>query len=304
MSKRPSLNALRAFEATVRLRSMSAAAEELLVTHGAVSRHAKSLETMFGVPLLDRSSRTIRATPDGEHLAQDLSRAFTIITTSLERLQPGPLTLSCSSTIMMNWLIPRIAAFHSAHPDVELRLNINYGRVDFVHDEISVAIRNSMIPPPKDVVISPLLDEWVGPVCSPEYLAASGIERPRDLGRCILLSSKTRADGWDTWMTIQPHGPFKLPHLTQYEHFYLQIQAAICDLGVAMAPKFLVQDYVQSGKLVAPFGFVAGAHKLVLWVSPHLRTRPDTRALVDWLTAEFRRSAKGDPALAGPRSRR
>ena len=102
-AKRPSLNALRALEATVRLSSMTAAAEELSVTHGAVSRHIKSLEEMFGIPLLLRGPRSVQATPEGGRLASELSRAFALIASSVEQLQPSPLTLSCSSTIMMSW---------------------------------------------------------------------------------------------------------------------------------------------------------------------------------------------------------
>ena len=289
-TKRPSLNALRALEATVRLSSMTAAADELFVTHGAISRHIKSLEDMFGVALLVRGARSVQATQDGARLVTDLSSAFALINASVEQLQPGPLTLSCSSTIMMSWLIPRISGFHARYPDTELQFNMNYDRIDFVRDKISVAIRNDRIEPPKDVVIKSLIDEWIGPVCAPEYLAAKGIATPADLARCALLSTKTRPNGWRDWVAsaslhinVQPQD--------SYDHFYLLIQAAACGLGLAMTPKMLVQDDLRSGKLVAPFGFVPGPNKLVLWIAPHLRLRSDTRVLVDWLQAEFRKQA-------------
>ena len=196
-ANRPSLNALRALEATVRLSSMTAAAEELSVTHGAVSRHIKSLEEMFGIPLLLRGARSVQATSEAARLAAELSSAFTLIASSVEQLQPGPLTLSCSSTIMMSWLIPRLGAFHEQHPEIELRFNMNYDRIDFVRDEISVAIRNSMIEPPKEVIIKDMVDEWIGPVCSPEY-AAKHFNTPTELNQCILLASKTRPGGGPT----------------------------------------------------------------------------------------------------------
>lgn len=287
-AKRPSLNALRAFEATVRLSSMTAAADELLVTHGAVSRHIKSLEEMFGMPLLLRGARAVQATPEGARLASDLSSAFALIAKSVEQLQPGPLTLSCSSTIMMSWLIPRISAFHELHPDIELRFNMNYDRIDFVRDEISVAIRNSMIEPPKEVIIKDMVDEWIGPVCSAEYAATNRFTTPDDLSRCVLLASKTRPAAWSDWIKVSGH-PCELRPQRAYDHFYLLIQAAACGLGAAMVPKILVLDDLRSGKLVAPLGFVAGPFKLALWIAPHLRARPETKALVDWLTKEFRK---------------
>jgi LysR family transcriptional regulator, glycine cleavage system transcriptional activator len=285
--KRPSLNALRALEATVRLSSMTAAADELSVTHGAVSRHIKSLEEMFGIPLLLRGARSVQATPEGARLATELSSAFTLITSSVDQLQPGPLTLSCSSTIMMSWLIPRLGAFHEQHPDIELRFNMNYDRIDFVRDEISVAIRNSMIEPPKEVIIKDMVDEWIGPVCSPEY-ATKYFTASSELNRCILLASKTRPGGWADWAKMSGQSRELRPQKS-YDHFYLLIQAAACGLGVAMVPKILVLDDLRSGKLVAPLGFVVGPFKIVLWVAPHLRARHETIALVDWLTKEFRK---------------
>jgi len=292
--KRPSLNALRAFEATVRLSSMSAAADELLVTHGAVSRHIKSLEDMFAIPLLLRGARSVQATPEGARLAMELTSAFSLIASSVEQLRPGPLTLACSSTIMMSWLIPRIRGFHALHPEIELRFNMNYDRIDFVRDEISVALRISMIEPPKEVIIKEMIDEWIGPVCSPEYMQANEITTLAALERCTLLSTKTRPAGWKDWMGSSGQS-CNLRASSSYEHFYLLIQAAACGLGVAMVPKILVLSDLRSGKLVAPFGFVRGPNKIVLWIAPHLRMRPDTKALVAWLTAELRKpGAQGE----------
>src|SRR6516165_7583351 len=294
-AKRPSLNALRALEATVRLSSMTAAAEELSVTHGAISRHIKSLEEMYGIPLLLRGARSVQATPEGGRLATELSRAFALIASSVEQLQPGPLTLSCSSTIMMSWLIPRIGGFHELHPDIELRFNMNYDRIDFVRDEISVAIRGSMIEPPKEVIIKEMIDEWIGPVCSPDY-AAKTFKTLDDLDGCVLLATKTRPHGWTDWVKMSTQSRELRPQRS-YEHFYLLIQAAACGLGVAMVPKILVLDDLLSGRLVAPLGFIAGPFKIVLWIAPHLRARPETKALVDWLTQEFRKPGmQGDEA--------
>src|SRR5437867_4095562 len=97
---RPSLNALRAFEATARLRSMTLAAQELCVTHGAISRQIKSLEATFGVLLLNRGPHSTDPTPEGMRLAEGLSAAFNMIHATIGQLKPGPLALSCSASIM------------------------------------------------------------------------------------------------------------------------------------------------------------------------------------------------------------
>lgn len=94
------LNALRAFETTVRLGSISAAASELGVTHGGVSRHIQALEVQFGVLLLRRLPKSVEPTPAGAQLAASLGKSFELMHLNVSRLAPGPLTLSCSATIM------------------------------------------------------------------------------------------------------------------------------------------------------------------------------------------------------------
>lgn len=306
-SPRPSLNALRAFEATARLRSMSAAAQELSVTHGAISRHVRSLEDMFGVVLLTRGAHSTDPTPEGARLAEGLAAAFNTIHASLEQLKPGPLTLSCSTSIMMYWLIPRIARFHERHPDVELQFNMNYGQVDVVRDKIGIAIRNTMIEPPPDVVVRKLATEWVGLICAPDYLRSARIRTLADLDSTRRLAPKTRPKAWAEWAAAVNHQGRPLDAHDSFDHFYLMIQAVICGLGIAPVPRMLVTDDLRSGKLVAPFGFVPGPHRLVLWLAPHVISRPDTRAVVKWLGEEFGDSERDDavpPATPKPTTRR
>ena len=301
----PSLNALRAFETTARLKSFTAAADELCVTHGAVSRHVKALEEKLGLQLLRRSAHAVDATVQGARLAEGLSSAFGLIQASLDQLQPGPLTLSCSDSIMMYWLIPRIARFHRAHPLIDLRFNMSHGPLDFARDNIGVALRLSAIDAPKDALITTVVDEWVGPVCSAEYLQSVRLQSHADLTRARLLVSGTRPDAWAAWLAAsaqQLPKQAKLPKLTtltiadSFEHFYLLIQAAKCGLGLANVPRMLVRDDLAAGTLVAPFGFVPGPNKLVLWVAPRHGARSETQALEEWLTHELRQSEMESPA--------
>jgi len=289
---RLSLNALRAFEATARLRSFSAAADELSVTHGAVSRHVRMLEDRLGLPLLKRNAHGTEPTAEGQRLAEGLSRGFQLIRASVEQLEPGPLTLSCSDSIMMYWLLPRLSHFQEANPDVELRFNMGYGPVEFVRDTISVAIRLSTIEPPKDVIRVGAVTEWIGPVCSPAYLRTVRITSPADLVRARLMVSRTRPHAWDDW-SLRCGTDLGALHVAEtFNHFYLLIQAARCGLGMANAPRMLVSDDLNSGTLVAPLGFLAGPNKLSVWVAPHLSRRSDTVRLVDWLTEELQTSER------------
>ncbi len=287
------LNALRAFEATARLGSMSAAAAELGVTHGAVSRHVKALEAQFGLLLLQRHPRAVSTTTEGAQLAIGLADAFGLMHLAVSRVQPAPLTLSCSATIMMYWLIPRLESFKQANPDVELRLNISHGDVDFIRDGISVAIRTSMYRPPSTAVTRKLMTEEIGPVCHPDYAARHALVAPDDLARARILSTATRPDAWAEWTHAIGRPDVHVVPQESYGHFYLLIQAAACGLGLGLAPRLLVESEIEAGHLAAPFGFVPGPHRLELWYAHHLRTRPDLQRLVLWLDNEMERSASG-----------
>ncbi|AYG68416.1 MULTISPECIES: LysR substrate-binding domain-containing protein [unclassified Rhizobium] len=283
----PSLNALKAFEATARHRSMTLAADELCVTHGAISRHIRGLEQTLGVILVNRRAHSTEPTLEGLRLAEGLASAFGLMQASVERVRPGPLTLSCSSSIMMGWIIPRIGQFHERHPHIALQFNMNYDQVDFVRDKISLAIRSSIIEPPKDAIIRELGGEAIGPVCSPEYLSRSGILFPSDMENAALLSTRTRPQAWSDWRAIAGERDLLPAAQSAFDHFYLLIQAAACGLGIAVVPQMLVLDQLASGRLVAPFGFLPGPRRMVLWIAPHIAGRPDALALERWLTAEM-----------------
>jgi DNA-binding transcriptional LysR family regulator len=111
------------------------------------------------------------------------------------------------------------------------------------------------------------------------------------LAQARLLSTKSRLAAWQEWAAAagQAGPPYEAAEL--YEHFYLLIQAAACGLGMAVAPEMLVLGELRSGRLVAPFGFVDGPHRMVLWIAPQLEGRGDVKTLVRWLAAETRRRA-------------
>ena len=294
---RLSLNALRAFEATARLRSFSSAAAELSVTHGAVSRHVRSLEDTIGLPLLYRGPNGASPTAEGQGLAEALSRAFAIIDSSVEQIRPGPLTLSCSESIMMYWLLPRLAQFEEANPDVELRFNAGSGPVDFVRDNVSIALRLSTLEPPKDAIRTDVVAEWIGPVCSPQYLRSVGVTTPADLENARLMVSRTRPQAWEDWRRRCHDAPEHLHVHESFAHFYLLIQAAKCGLGLGNVPRMLVRDDLINGTLVAPLGFVPGRNRISVWLAPHLGRRGDAVKLVEWLVDELRASEQDGPAM-------
>ncbi|GLU28841.1 LysR family transcriptional regulator [Brucella sp. NBRC 12950] len=258
------------------------------MTHGAVSRQIRSLEDSLGVLLLTRNARLSDPTPEGARLAEGLASAFSIIEGSIERVKPGPLTLSCSSSIMMEWIIPRIGRFHDRYPGIELQFNMNYDRIDFMRDKIGIAIRSSIIEPPADAVIRDMGREAIGLVCAPSYLAQCPLITPADLNQAAVLATQTRLEAFADWQKAA-HADFPAPEpKSKFHHFYLLIQAVLCGLGVAVVPHMLVAEHIASGRLVAPFGFRPGPRRMLLWIAPHRAGQPDTLALEKWLTREMR----------------
>jgi DNA-binding transcriptional LysR family regulator len=280
---------------------MTAAAAEFSVTHGAISRHITALEEFFGFPLLKRQHLSVEPTAEGARLAEGLTTAFSLIDASVEQLKPGPVTVSCSATIMMRWLIPRISLFHTKHPNVKVQLNMNCFNVDLVNCKINIAIMNNIALPPRDFVVYHTMIEWICPVCSPEYYDQQPFLTVSDLANAHLLRTKTRPQAWAEWAEAAGVAAPDVTSQEAYEHFYLLIQAALCGLGVAVVPTMLVADEIRFGRLVAPLGFVAGPRHLALWIAPHLSARPDTRAMADWLAAEFTQTADLCAALGAPR---
>jgi DNA-binding transcriptional LysR family regulator len=266
---------------------MSAAAAELCVTHGAISRHIHLLEDQFGARLLVRHARSVSPTPEGAALAGKLTEAFRLMREAIARLEPGPVTLSCSATIMTKWLIPRLGDFKRAHPETEFRLNISHDEVNFIQDQISLAIRSSMKRPPFNVVIERLLHEQIGPVCHPDYVAQVGISSVASLARARILETATRRSAWKEWMALMNSEDIRLTPHERYEHFYLVIEAAVALLGVALVPRYLVEKEIESGRLVAPFGFIDSPYTLDLWIAPHERLRDDVRKLANWIQKQM-----------------
>lgn len=301
------LGSLRAFEATARLGAMSAAAAELYVTHGAISRHIHVLEDLFGVRLLVRHARSVSPTPEGAALAGQLTEAFRLMREAIARLEPGPVTLSCSATIMTKWLIPRLGDFKREHPDTEFRLNVSHDEIDFIQDQISLAIRSSMKRPPQGVVVEPLLHEQIGPVCHRDYQTQVGISSIGSLADARILETATRPNAWRDWMNLVKCEDIQLTPHDRYEHFYLVIEAAVSQLGVALVPKYLVEKEIESGQLVAPFGFIESPYTLDLWIAPHERLREDVRKLANWIQKQMRSSHTDSDAMRGsskPRPRK
>ena len=285
----PPLAALRAFEAAARHLSFSRAADELYVTHGAVSHQVRGLEAHLGLALFRRLHRRVALTEAGEVLFQKVRAAFDLLEMGAEQVvaayKARPLVVSCIATFSMRWLMPRLHDFHAQHPGIEIRLSAPDSPVEQPRDDIDASIRVGRGEWPDDVEAHAFLDEAFGPVCSPALLQRCPLEKPEDLQHHTLLHTETRITAWPDWVRLKGASGVDPTLGQRFDTFYFVLQAASSSFGVAMAPDVLVRDDVAAGRLAAPLGFTpSGLSMYVLY--PKSRARhAGIIAFRDWLLA-------------------
>lgn len=294
----PPLSALRAFEATARLGSVTAAAEELSVTHGAVSRQLKSLDDHFGIPLFAKAGRGIAPTPHGEQLQNGVGEAFTRLRDScvaLKRdIEEAPFTLACPGSLLARWLIPRLDRLHRELPELKLKVVVSESEQPGMQSDASATLAFAEPPWPADVEVFELMPEQICAVVSPQLMAHIDATKPETLFANKLLYTASRPQAWPQW--VNAHG-LELAQLEEalskgqgFEHLYYLMEAAVAGLGIAIAPRLLVEDDLRSGRLVAPWGSIRTPGRLCLWLPSQagLLSHPRrSEPLAEWLKGEL-----------------
>ena len=230
----PSLVALRCFEAAARLESFSRAADELHLTHGAISRAVRSVEEELGAQLFERRNRRVFLNAAGRLLFDGVHAGLGQMARAAEAVRQQaagrPLLLSCEPTLLMRWLIPRWGDFQARYPQHTVHLVAGGGAVEWGRG-IDLAIRRNDFDCGRNVQMQPLCAERMGPVCHPDRLAHFfALQSDGGLalhGDATLLHSKTRPKAWEDWWKNRPNQPPTQIQQAQaagdlvLEHFYL-----------------------------------------------------------------------------------
>jgi LysR family transcriptional regulator, glycine cleavage system transcriptional activator len=290
MRRLPPLNALPSFETAARHLSFSKAAEELHVTHGAVSRAVRNLEDQLGVQLMIRATRSVRLTPIGASYAaeiRDVLEHLAAATSAATGQSSGIVNVSTIDSFAARWLMPRLSRFRRTHGHIDVRVAISERLADFVNDGIDIAIRCGGGQYP-GLSAELLMKEDHFPVCSPKLLEGRyPLRTPADLAHHTLLHDVFTVD-WAMWLhnagvdNVDPH---RGPTFLSSDH---AIQAAIQGEGVVLGRSALVADDLAAGRLVRPFEFSlpAGFAYYVVY-PPRALQRPNVKAFRDWLLAEI-----------------
>jgi DNA-binding transcriptional LysR family regulator len=293
----PPLNALRAFEATARLNSVSQAAEQLHVTHGAVSRQLKVLEEHLGVSLFSKDGRGLKLTDAGVRLRDASGEAFDRLRSICAELSRGsadaPFVLGCSGSLLARWFIPRLGRLNSDLPDLRLHLSAGEGDLDPRRPGLDALLVFAEPPWPADMQVFELASERIGPVMSPRFARFEALSQaPAEaLQGEPLLQTLSRLQAWPSWAKQNGIDPDALQYGQGFEHLYYLLEAAVAGLGVAIAPEPLVADDLKAGRLAAPWGFSETPAQLALWV-PKRAADGRAQQLAEWLRQELTRSGQ------------
>lgn len=290
MAKRlPSLTALKAFEATARLASVTRAADELHVTQSAVSRHLRTLEEELGLPLVRRVHRGIAITPAGRMLAASLSASFERIGETIERLtrEKNSLRLRAVPSIGVRWLWPRLHRFEAAHPEVRLQVDILWYdmKPDDVEHDIGIRLGRGAF---SEKEASFLMAEQLTPVCAPALLLAH--PRPWTAEMLEKLPLLHGAENWADWRTFVAGwsgGDVDVERGSTFDVLDMAIRAAEAGRGVLAADINLIGEDFAAGRLVAPCDeVVPSGHAYYVICPDRDEPSPAVEHLRAWLVAE------------------
>ena len=290
----PPLQTLRAFEATARLSSMTLAAAELHVTHGAISRQIRKLEEHLGLKLFFRLTRQIILTQEGAQYHRTVTRLLSELTIESERLRgrnpAKSIRVSTTVSFASKWLAPRLSRFRQRYPGFDIQLDVTDSNVDLNDGQVDAAIRYGL-GHYRDASYERIFDETVTSVCSPGFLKEhNGLTEIKELSNCILLHEYRMLANWEAWFEMAGEKNFCCHHGPLWTLGSMATEAAIRGEGVALGRSVLIADDVAAGRLVVPFP----QYKLKAERGYDLAYRSDNqdslkiRMLRQWLSEEMR----------------
>ena len=251
----PPLNAVRAFVAAARHQSFTRAAIELHVTHSAVSRQVKSLETHLGLPLFERRIRQVLLTPAGQAFFTEAANALAQIASAAAALRqttaPRAVRINVRPSFAVRWLIPRLPDFVAQHPGIEPRVETSTAQPANAIDSFDIAIRRGLQGWPPSIQVQGFLPDEALLVGAPALLAEHPVTTARALTAHVLMSARTRNADGDDWQRKAGVARLKPAGRLMFDHLHLVLQAAVDGLGLVVAPVSLVRHDLASGRLVA-----------------------------------------------------
>lgn len=286
----PNLAALRAFEAAARHQNFSRAAEEVHLTHGAISHQVRALEEDLGIALFSRHGKKIAITSEGEQFAEAVRKALGDIAQAAEVLrkskQQPRLAVTALPSFAARWLSPRLGQFIEQYPNLEVSLQSSNHLSNFLLENIDIGIRFGTGKYP-GLVSEHLFDDMYYPVCSPGYNGGVLPNSIAELAQCHLL--RCLHEPWEPWFRLagshfaEPSGGLI------FQDSSMLTRAAVDGQGIALGRHSIVQADVEAGLLLRLFDIALPCSSSYYLVYPELALqKPHVRAFRDWIWQEVR----------------
>jgi len=296
LKRLPNLAALRAFEAAARHENFSRAAEEVHLTHGAISHQIRGLEEDLGLQLFTRNGKRIAITPEGQRFAAVIRRSLGEIARAAEELQDSVrvkrLLISAVPSLAARWLSARMGKFIDRHPDIEVTLQTSPELVDLTRSQVDVCVRfGSGVYP--GVKAEWLIGDFLYPVASPKYRGGNLPRTPAELTTDMLLRSD---ESWDSWFAAAGVGLSEPSGGLVFDDSSMLLRSAAAGHGIAVARHLIAMPEIADGDLVRLFDVaVPTRYSYYIVYTEQAIQKPQVRAFRDWLVAEaeeFRKQAE------------
>lgn len=289
----PPLNALRAFEAAARHLSMTRAAEELNVTHGAISQHVRMLEAQTRAQLFERRGNRLQLTLAGSALLQPLHVAFDLLSEATRTMvtgeTSGEVSISAPPALATLWLVRQIGAFLAAHQGVRLRLSPGNEPRPARGAAVDLSIRYGDGRWPS-YIVDHLCDVHLMPVCSPGLLMATpSLRGYKGLEKVPVLCADDGAE-WDQWIASTGRARVALGPRHYLGNALTAIEMSVAGFGVAIGDNVTTSRYLAEGRLVIPIEHsTRAANSFYLLTRPESQGSPAVGVVRQWLRDSFAR---------------
>jgi len=289
LQRLPNLAALRAFEAAARHENFSRAAEEVHLTHGAISHQIRALEDELGMQLFQRHGKRIAITPEGQRFAAVVRKSLGDIAAAATELRDSTrvrrLVITAVPSLAARWLAGRMGRFIDRHPDIEVTMQTTTELVDLTRGQADVAVRfgSGSYPGVKSEM---LIGDYLYPVVSPHFRGGNLPRTPQDLTPDILLRSDSN-EPWTAWFHAagvdlpEPGGG------VVFDDSSMLLRSAAAGHGVAIARHLIAMPEIADGDLVRLFDIaVRCRYSYYIVYTERAFAKPQVRAFRDWLVAE------------------
>jgi LysR family transcriptional regulator, glycine cleavage system transcriptional activator len=285
---------LRAFDVAARTLNLSAAAEEMSVTHAAVSRQVKQLEQRLGVRLFERLPRGLKLTAHGALLAEGTRQAFDRLASAIEDVSAPTvrrkLTISTFASLSARWLMPRVQSFAHRFPDVDLQVVTSARLVDFAREDVDVAIRFGRGNYP-GLHVAPMFEPRDIVVCAPSLLTDRKLEAFADLKNFQLLHDDSY-ESWEHWLKEAGAKGVSARRGVICGDRNSMLEAALAGQGIAITSAVFAAGELEKGRLVQAFSnAVRSDYSIYAVCLPRRLNDPLIAGTIEWLVCEAAASA-------------